>query len=65
MLPGAKMIESRVDAATRDEYMTALDKIRSVMESEDQDYLNVIDNSVAVFKPKASIKSVEQDIWLA
>lgn len=52
LLLGAKMLESRVDAATSEEYRTALDKIRSVMESEDQHYLNAIDNSIAVFKPQ-------------
>lgn len=64
LLLGAKMLESRVDAATSEEYRTALDKIRSVMESEDQHYLNAIDNSIAVFKPTTSEDALEQDTWL-
>lgn len=43
----------------------ALDKIRSVMESEDQHYLNVIDNSIAVYKPDARQDTAGQDAWLA
>lgn len=64
LLLAAKMIENRVDAATREEYMTALEKIRSVMESEDQDYLNVIDDSIAVYKPETSENTAGQDTWL-
>lgn len=64
MLLGAKMLESRADAATSEEYRLALDKIRSVMESEDQHYLNTIDDSIAVYKPQTSGKTLEQETWL-
>lgn len=64
LLFAAKMIEGRVDAATREEYMTALEKIRSVMESDDQDYLSVIDDSTAVYQPKASKNNPNKDTWL-
>lgn len=64
LLLGAKMIESRIDAATHDEYLTALDKIRSVMESDDQHYLNTIDNSIAAHKPLMPESGVEQGMWL-
>lgn len=64
LLLGAKMLESRVDAATREEYRMALDKIRSVMESEDQHYLNAIDDSIAVYKPGNLAKTLEQETWL-
>ncbi len=64
LLFGAKMIEGRVDEATREDYMTALDKIRSVMESDDQDYLNVIDGSTAVYQPKAAQTDAKRDTWL-
>lgn len=64
LLLGAKMIESRVDVATRDEYLTALDKIRSVMEAEDQHYLNTVDSAIAVHQPKTPENSSGQDTWL-
>ncbi|MFK7995988.1 MAG: helix-turn-helix transcriptional regulator [Granulosicoccus sp.] len=64
LLFGARMIESRVDEATREQYMMALDKIRSVMESEDQNYLDSIDDSIAVYKPKLQENTAAQDTWL-
>jgi len=64
LLLGAKMIESRVDTAVRAEYMTALDKICAVMESEDQDYLTMMDDSIAVYKPETTETTSVQDRWL-
>lgn len=64
MLVGAKIIDTRVDTETRQEYLTALDKIRSVMESEDQDYLSAIDSNIAVFTPRHIENTAERDQWL-
>jgi len=64
LLVGAKMIAARVDASTREDYNLALDKIRSVMELEDQAYMSAIDDSIAVFMPKAPVNSSKQDSWL-
>lgn len=60
----AKIIESQVDSATQDEYLTALDKIRAVMEAEDQQYLSAIDDAIAVYRPGKKEVSSEHNRWL-
>jgi len=64
MLVGAKFLDSRVDALTQGQYLTALDKIRAVMEVEDQDYLDAIDDNIAVFHPQHVENTAERDVWL-
>lgn len=60
----AKMIEPQVDSAIQEEYLTALDKIRAVMKTEDQQYLNAIDDTIAVYRPGNPEISAEYNRWL-
>jgi len=75
LLLGEKLTAGRFDAATKSDFETALNKVRSVLDSGDKDYLSALDADVMVVpansvlatgvevSPDAGITDV-QDRWL-
>jgi len=64
LLIGQKIIENRVDAATLDEFRQAMDKVRSVLDSQDRHYLDSIDNDIAVQQQGETGLTARADGWL-
>lgn len=65
VLMGGKLIDAQVDTTTRGEYLSAMDKIKSVLQATDQDFLTALDDNIQVYQPKSSCYTATHDIWLS
>ncbi|MBX2824892.1 MAG: YafY family transcriptional regulator [Gammaproteobacteria bacterium] len=64
LLIGGKVIENQVDQSTWAEFQQAINKVRSVLDSDDRHYLDVIDDGIAVHASKDQRLSARADTWL-
>jgi len=64
LLIGSKIIENQVDDATNGEFQQAINKVRSVLDSSDRHYLDIIDNDIVVEQPSTIDVSDRANLWL-
>ncbi len=64
LLIGSKIIENQVDAATLSEFQQAMNKVRSVLDTSDRHYLDIIDEDIVVHQPRIAALSAKADEWL-
>ena len=64
MLIGSKIIENQVDGETKAEFQQAMSKVRSVLDSSDRQYLDIINDDIAVHAPRIAALSAHADKWL-
>ncbi len=64
LLIGSKIIENQVDDATLGQFQQAMNKVRSVLDSADRHYLDIIDKDIVVQQPPRSTVTASDDKWL-
>jgi len=64
LLIGGKVIENQVDQSTWAEFQQAINKVRSVLDSGDRHYLDIIDDGIVVHAPADTRLSARADTWL-